>query len=135
MPSTAYPRQRVPVNNDPKDPASWPQNNYINTNLMPLAHKYIYVSADIIQLFFFFNPTEIFFFCTSFMNVIRQTAERYSLFIILITLTKIMLEMSFFCSSESVRKYIINEWFLYITKFHPHFPKKREVERKVEMFF
>ena len=69
------------------------------------------------------------------MNVIRQTAERYSLFIILITLTKIMLEMSFFCSSESVRKYIINEWFLYITKFHPHFPKKRGVERKVEMFF
>ena len=52
MPSTAYPRQRVPVNNDPNDPASWPQNNYINTNLMPLAHKYIYVSADIIQLFF-----------------------------------------------------------------------------------
>lgn len=69
------------------------------------------------------------------MNVIRQTAERYSLFIILITLTKIMLEMSFFCSSESVRKYIINEWFLYITKFHPHFPKKREgLKEKLKCF-
>lgn len=100
----------------------WPTNTFMSLQIS-------------FSFFFFFNPTEIFFFCTSFMNVIRQTVERYSLFIILITLTKIMLEMSFFCSSESVRKYIINEWFLYITKFHPHFQKKRGVERKVEMFF